>query len=219
MRIGIAIHPLAFRVLFSSVVAIVGCGDDSVPKPSPSPAGIITCFDDYPPNYSADILESTDEKVVGTFYQWDAFPLNVYFHQGSVWTQSREDHCGSGFDGWSVATEGRVSWVKVDDESQAQVTVQFLAPGELNGAALGSTALAVYAETQRMVNAYMRIANTSNLQSLEQTCAHEFGHALGIGGHSPLSMDLMFYKQNMTTPTSPTERDVNTLLGAYCASF
>jgi hypothetical protein len=219
MRIGTAIQPLAFRFLFGSLMAIVGCGDGSVPQPPPTPAGIITCFDDYPPNYSTDILESTDERLVGTFYQWDAFPLNVYFHHGSVWTQSREDRCGIAFDGWSMATEGRVSWVKVDDESQAHVTVNFLAPGDLAGGALGATALAVYVETQRMVNAYMRIANTSDLQPLEQTCAHEFGHALGIGGHSPLSTDLMYYKQSVMTPSSPTARDVNTLWGAYCDAF
>lgn len=55
----------------------------------------------------------------------------------------------------------------------------------------------------------------------QSIAAHEFGHALGIGPHSTNPNDLMYLQLNNTPPTpeTPTKRDVNTLLSAYCNTF
>jgi hypothetical protein len=55
------------------------------------------------------------------------------------------------------------------------------------------------------------------LRGLKTTAAHEFGHALGINGHSDNPSDVMFYGRQVNkpedVPVSP--RDLNTLRAAY----
>jgi predicted Zn-dependent protease len=43
---------------------------------------------------------------------------------------------------------------------------------------------------------------------------HEFGHALGIWGHSPLQTDALYFSQ-VRNPPSISPRDVNTLKRVY----
>ena len=52
------------------------------------------------------------------------------------------------------------------------------------------------------------LTTTATQAALDALVAHEMGHAVGIGGHSPQTTDVMF-----TRPTAslPTERDRNTL--------
>jgi hypothetical protein len=42
--------------------------------------------------------------------------------------------------------------------------------------------------------------------------AHEFGHALGIDGHSPFGKDLMYWKSNQL---KPSKRDIQTVLAIW----
>jgi predicted Zn-dependent protease len=43
---------------------------------------------------------------------------------------------------------------------------------------------------------------------------HEFGHALGIWGHSPQPEDVMYYSQ-VQSPPNISPRDINTLKKIY----
>jgi len=52
------------------------------------------------------------------------------------------------------------------------------------------------------------MATTATQSALDALVAHEMGHAVGIGGHSPQSADVMFTRPTVSTPT---ERDRNTL--------
>ncbi len=63
---------------------------------------------------------------------------------------------------------------------------------------------------------------------LQSTAAHEFGHALGIEGHSDNEDDLMYPSQIRvflddallpSPPRSVTKRDLNTLKSGYPALF
>ncbi|MGF1492558.1 MAG: peptidase [Microcoleaceae cyanobacterium] len=58
------------------------------------------------------------------------------------------------------------------------------------------------------------ITPTRNWKSLAGTVRHEFGHALGIWGHSPSETDVMYFAQVVDPPEIST-RDINTLRRIY----
>ncbi|MFM7577555.1 MAG: matrixin family metalloprotease, partial [Microcystaceae cyanobacterium] len=51
-------------------------------------------------------------------------------------------------------------------------------------------------------------------ESTLATARHEFGHALGIWGHSPNPQDVLYVSATKETPPIST-RDVNTLMKIY----
>ena len=54
----------------------------------------------------------------------------------------------------------------------------------------------------------VQVAGVSTQSALDALVAHEFGHMLGIGGHSPLASDVMF---GVPTVSTPSGRDAQTL--------
>ena len=52
------------------------------------------------------------------------------------------------------------------------------------------------------------MTTTATQATLDALVAHEVGHAVGIGGHSPQSTDVMYTRPTVRTPT---DRDRNTL--------
>ncbi len=52
------------------------------------------------------------------------------------------------------------------------------------------------------------LTTTATQAALDALVAHEMGHAVGIGGHSPQTTDVMYTRPTVSTPT---DRDRNTL--------
>ncbi len=52
-------------------------------------------------------------------------------------------------------------------------------------------------------------------EELKATIIHEFGHAIGIKGHSPYEGDLMYYASNKSQSARLTTRDTNTIRLLY----
>ena len=52
------------------------------------------------------------------------------------------------------------------------------------------------------------MTTTATQAALDALVAHEVGHAVGIGGHSPQATDVMYTRPTVRTPT---DRDRNTL--------
>jgi hypothetical protein len=68
----------------------------------------------------------------------------------------------------------------------------------------------------RLFRADMTVGVAEDLDGdIECTAAHEFGHALGIDGHSDERGDLMFPVHVMGRGFRISERDVNTLATSY----
>jgi predicted Zn-dependent protease len=122
----------------------------------------------------------------------------------------------------------------VDSAKEADVVVRFH-PGDcLPGkpATVGQTYSAV--RGKYLAKAVMDLATGSRgifrtTEHLTETAAHEWGHALGISGHSDNPRDLMFavstrylsfepFVEDARSRT-PTERDVNTVKLGYADLF
>jgi predicted Zn-dependent protease len=86
------------------------------------------------------------------------------------------------------------------------------APGHTYFCPAGGTAarlaLASGAASRVSVVISLQLSGVSSQATLQALVSHEIGHALGIGGHSPMATDVMFATP---TVTEPSGRDAQTL--------
>lgn len=175
------------------------------------------CYATYTPNYANQIQTSSDPNVKGSIYTWPKLPINVYFPHDSNWTPTLQNDAESGFTGWASSLGQPAFYKVVTDAGSAQLTVTFTTASALGQGTLGITNGSV--SNKILTSATMQILNGRQDDQITQTCAHEFGHALGIFGHSPFGTDLMYYAQTPASPTLPMVDDTNTLNGDYCGAF
>jgi len=186
-------------------VAVVGCGGGGG-----GPTGGSGSCDstDFAPNYVTSLSDLT---------HWDGFPVRVFLGPTDSRTRTLTLR---GFDQWVTATNGRVSYVLVNDASSADISVAF----DINR---GQSELGVTTTTfqqRTLIDAdivfyFVPFNSTPDAEIINQAvAAHEFGHALGIGLHSTNPADLMYPETDGSNNTI-TVRDRNTLLTAYCNTF
>ena len=172
----------------------------------------------FTPNYASGI----------TLSYWPQFPIHVYFDTASAsYTPDLQARAVTAFNGWVTQTNGQVAYSVVTDLNQADVVVGFV---PLTDTALSSydadgityfnstsTASGTADSDYGSVRLYIGINGQTTREN--GTMGHEFGHALGIHGHSPDSNDIMYYEYTRNRSPIPTTRDVNTLETAYCGIF
>jgi predicted Zn-dependent protease len=203
-----------------ALFALTGCGGHHSSTNSDASSGRSACsVTMFTPNYAS---------AVDLAY-WPQFPLNVWFDTTSTsYTPDLQTRCIASFNTWVDQTGERVAYNVVANEADADITVGFLpltdpllanydAEGITYFDAGSSSSSATPDEQFEHVRCYMGI----NGQTVREngTMAHEFGHALGIHGHSPDSQDLMYYAWTPERSEIPTTRDVDTLYTAYCGEF
>lgn len=164
---------------------------------------------------------------------WEHFPLHLYFTEDPVVTRERRERALAGFNEWVHATKGIVCYQVVTDPAQADITVTITQQVDEPGAAqtIGQTDVS-YADTVIMKATVQLVDQNDDAAQFQEISAHEFGHALGIDGHSDDPNDIMFpvlshslfqarnfEVEPLVSPNVVTTRDVNTLKTAYPASM
>ncbi len=172
--------------------------------------------DGFLPNYVHEIDPQTGK--VNQLYHWAIFPVKVAFISNSGLTADRENEAVNGFDQWVKVTNQFISYQLVSDPSEADITVAFIAQG--NNGRGGSTGYT--ADDNRNLqhaDIVLNLTYLSQLSNVMPIAMHEFGHALGIAGHSNTSSDIMSVLSNIYTLKQPSQRDINMLLTGYTSSY
>ncbi|MBU6454309.1 MAG: matrixin family metalloprotease [Cyanobacteria bacterium REEB67] len=125
---------------------------------------------------------------------------------------------------WVSANETRLRITEVDDPSQADILVQRPSPGDIARGSGGRTTYDDSADSagnrwikqsqMKLTCATVDFDQMTGAQrnELYNLALHESGHALGIDGHSPSGLDVMYWKSPLL---KLSERDVATIRKIY----
>lgn len=154
---------------------------------------------------------------VDNLERWSHFPITVGFRHDANYSPQRQAAILAGFRQWVGATRGVVAFSVVNDPRSADVTVS-CDPSRV----ISQTDTEYDPDTHILTHAAVTMGLQSpdsssarvNAAELQGLAAHEFGHTLGINGHSDSPRDLMYptlgdYNRAITL------RDLNTLRIAY----
>ncbi len=158
----------------------------------------------FDPNYVSELKSLT---------HWNTFPVKVYFALDGEFTTERQALATAGFEQWNGATDAQIHFAVTQDAAQAQLTVHFVPA--LDDKLIGWTNWS-YDGGGAIQHADTKIAVTG-LSAADTTwiAAHEFGHALGLDGHSGKPDDLMFASHVLRSDWHLTVRDENTVKTGY----
>lgn len=211
-RLDPILVPLAAGTL---AVLLAACGGGGTKTLGGGGGGGSTCSaTSYTPNYAGDV-------GMTSLYHWIGFPVNVSFVNSSGWSAVKNNAIANAETVWNAKSGNQIRFNEI--ASGGKITVEFLDTDVVSGDAVGLTTVS-YRGTE-LLTAQVQVAASDILgrprsqKELNQITAHEIGHALGIGGHSTDTADLMYPYVLSSTPTAPTNSDWNTMRTAYCDIF
>lgn len=202
-----------FAAAFGLFIAVLGAAAAAAQEGSVPTAA---------PNYLSDLP---------TKHKWRKLPVHVFFQTGGSYSPAREQAVRAGFDEWSRATNGVIGYTLVSTQKQADVIVRFVPSGFVppDPKAVGVTAYSTHGSYLYKALMTLATGGQSRPAEITEVAAHEWGHALGIHGHSQTESDLMY---GVTTrylslnpdfvpppPRTVGTRDLNTLKAIYAPLF
>lgn len=200
----------------------------ATPSATATPAAGATSGSAYTPSgctattYSPNYITSNSGDAGFTY--WQHFPISVYIAPTDSATRAATV---AGFNEWVTATGGKASYNIVSSSTGADLSVSF-EPLAADSSTLGLTTVyyngnVIDHDTMQLFvyNSDGSVNTAQNQSGANQTiAAHEFGHSLGIGPHSLVQGDLMYYAISGNEGIKPVStRDLNTLKTIYCNNF
>ena len=216
------------RLIFAGLAVVVLCFSSGVSQPTPAPEDVIPVKPHPLPlslaqwqdrTHSGDYFDRIEAPKVGHLI-WSEFPVQVYIEKpapdrSSSWYRE----VLSAVEEWNRYLPLRI----VEDSNSADIQIfrrrPPLEPGNLR-ASSAETRYQVFVRqledgTQMLSHRFVIwLSPTQTGKYIASAARHEFGHALGIWGHSPTQTDVMYFAQ-VREPPSISPRDINTLKRIY----
>ncbi|MEH1943010.1 MAG: peptidase [Nostoc sp.] len=188
------------------------------PKPHPLPPTLAQWQDS---TNSGDYFSQVTTTQVG-YLVWSQFPVRVYVEppkavsekQAQAWVNA----VLQGVREWSIYLPLTI----VEQPEVGDITIVRKAPplqispgSNITRARSAQTTYELYTSNNVLSHRFTILLSPSQTgEYLIAASRHEFGHALGIWGHSPLQTDALYFSQ-VRKPSPISARDVNTLKRVY----
>ncbi|MEH2298185.1 MAG: peptidase [Nostoc sp.] len=190
----------------------------SSPKPHPLPPTLAQWQDS---TNSGDYFSQITTTQVG-YLVWSQFPVRVYVEPPKAITEKQAQAWVKG------VLQGVQEWstylplTVVEQPEIADITIVRKAPplqispgSNIPRARSAQTTYELYTSNKLLSHRFTIFLSPSQTgEYLIAAIRHEFGHALGIWGHSPLQTDALYFSQ-VRNPSPISARDINTLKRVY----
>lgn len=188
------------------------------------------------PNHNSQTLMKANAQLVDKHYlefathdgevmHWNpqAMPIKVYINDGysaGNWDPSSNAIVRQAWNTWTTQTQGMVTFKEVASKKEADIVVQWT--HALSHDKLGVSPFMYF--NGKLLQADVLLATHKPSSDIPMSraevlavCVHEFGHALGIQGHSPDPNDVMYWasREGEAPRTKLSSRDVTTLKLLY----
>ena len=189
-------------VALALLASLVGCGGGA------SVSGWLIDDTLFTPNY----VPALDGKL----YHWHQLPMTAKFDLPADWAVTYGNTHLAASGEWNSERE----MIRVVTSPSADVTVEFVDQSELGNNTYGRTSFSYNPSSGEMLDAGIKIAISDSHGptapiDIQALIAHELGHALGIGGHSPNPTDLMYTTHIFGVAQLTSNLDINTIKTAY----
>lgn len=163
-------------------------------------------------NYLSHVIHN------GKVIQWDLkrMPLKVYVQPASAisgWGSTHQAAVSKAMATWSQASKQKLRFQLVQNPGQADIKVSWIKQLDENRLGLSP----FVSDGKRILQADVVLGVMHPLSGgpmseseLTSTAIHEFGHALGMQGHSPYPQDVMFFSVHPQQSPQLTDRDIKT---------
>ncbi|MBC7879814.1 MAG: matrixin family metalloprotease [Anaerolineae bacterium] len=157
------------------------------------------------------------DRVVGAqgVIRLTRLPVRVYLRaapsaelEAAVWAGAKR---------WEEASDGTIRFERVDNPLEADISVVFSKQTGVKEAGVAS--METLGRLMPSVNVNLNLDQMLHIRLVDQShfletvATHEFGHALGLWGHSNNAEDIMF--PEMSATDRPSAQDVRTLRKLY----
>ncbi|MEH2193977.1 MAG: peptidase [Nostoc sp.] len=190
----------------------------STPKPHPLPPTLAQWQDS---TNSGDYFSQVTTTQVG-YLVWSQFPIRVYVEPPKAVDEKQAQAWVNG------VLQGVQEWGNylpltiVEQSESADIAIARkqpplqISPGSnIPRARSAQTTYELYTSNKILSHRFTILLSPSQTgEYLIAATRHEFGHALGIWGHSPLKTDALYFSQ-VRNPSPISSRDVNTLKRVY----
>ena len=187
-------------------------------KPTSKQQNVTTTTSGQDDNYIKNAISSSGNVTI-----WDKsrMPLKVYFNNDAKVKVDYLNQTKAALSEWQAVGNGIFSFVYVTNPAAADVTVVY---GRKSAGDFGITKSSNNNNKREKSTVTLYTINSMTGKPLtpidvHNVALHEFGHVLGINGHSPSENDRLYpvydANKNSATPLKLTQRDVNTILTLY----
>lgn len=159
----------------------------------------------------------------GKIVHWDInkMPIRVYITDGSKvqgWTPAYKAYVSDAMSLWQNATGNKLRFILTTDPKKADINVHWhrnFSHGVIGVNPFQSLGEMIVSSDVHVAMYYSKNGSPMPPETVRDTMIHEFGHAIGIQGHSPYPEDVMYWAETEEKAHSLTQRDKNTIASLY----